>query len=467
MVHQRVFVHEDQKRFAEVSGDTNPLHLDPIQARRMLFGEPVVHGVHLLMWALDSLLAATPGNCRIRSLTASFRKPVFPGERVSIESIPSTGDSASLSITSFGETKANFEVEFYATRTTPNQPHSVSSEVPPADGPETPDGKNLASVEGSLALHLPYDKYLQLFPNLAQRIDSTQASTLLSISRLAGVVFQAVEYEIHLSDNLSSTGSNLYYRVTAFDDRLQHLSVAVESPNLTGTMLAFVRPEPVTQPTCAELGDLVRKDEFAGQDALVVGASRGLGEVAAKLLVSGGATVTGTFNLGKDDAARVNEDIQSAGGEIRFVHLDITQTDLAGFVDDKSLEPTHLYYFCSPKVLDRTGPLSTEILEGLFRIYVTHFIQLVELLAKIRLKRAFYPSHVALDDTPLSMREYLIAKSAGEMACIGLEKSYPDLQIYKPRLPRVSTDQTANILAANSEDAPPLVLNHLQQFCSI
>ena len=257
------------------------------------------------------------------------------------------------------------------------------------------------------------------------------------------------------------------YWVTAFDDRMQRLSIAVESPNLAGTMLAFVRPEPVTQPTCAELDLLVRKDEFADQDALVVGASRGLGEVAAKLLASGGATVTGTFNLGEDDAARVGEDIKSVGGDIRFVHLDITQADLAGFIDDNSLEPTHLYYFCSPKVLDRTGAFSTEILEELFGIYVTHFIQLVDVLARVHLNRAFYPSNVALDDTPLSMREYSIAKSAGEMACTSLEKTYPDLRIYKPRLPRISTDQTASILAANSEDAPPLILKHLQQFSSI
>ena len=467
MLHQRVFVHEDQKRFAEVSGDNNPLHVDPIQARRMLFGKPVVHGVHLLMWALDSLLATTTDNCRIRSLTASFRKPVFPGEQVTIESMPGTGNSVGLNITSFGETKANFEVEFRKTQTIPSKSHSVNSEVPPPSEPGVLTGNNLPPREGSLPLHLPQDEYRHLFPNLAHRIESAQASALLSISRLAGVVFRAIEYEIQLSDNSSATGSNLDYWVTAFDDRMQRLSIAVESPNLAGTMLAFVRPEPVTQPTCAELDLLVRKYEFADQDALVVGASRGLGEVAAKLLASGGATVTGTFNLGEDDAARVGEDIKSVGGDIRFVHLDITQADLAGFIDDNSLEPTHLYYFCSPKVLDRTGAFSTEILEELFGIYVTHFIQLVDVLARVHLNRAFYPSNVALDDTPLSMREYSIAKSAGEVACISLEKTYPDLRIYKPRLPRISTDQTASILAANSEDAPPLILKHLQQFSSI
>ena len=467
MLYQRVFVHKDQKRFAELSGDTNPLHIDPIQARRLLFGEPVVHGLHLLMWALDSLLATTTDKCRIRSLTASFRKPVFPGEQVTINFIPGTGDSVSLDITSSGEIKANFKVEFHTTQIAPDKAQPANPKVPPHGEPEALGGNGLALREGSLPLHLPQDRYQDLFPNLAHKIDPTQASTLLSISRLAGVVFQAIEYEIQLSDNVSGPESNLDYRVTAFDDRMQHLAVAMESPNLAGTMLAFVRPEAVTQATCAELDLLVQKDEFADQDALIVGASRGLGEVAAKLLTAGGATVTGTFNLGEDDSARVGEDIKSVGGDIRFVHLDVTQTNLADFIEHNSLEPTHLYYFGSPRVLDRTGAFSTKILEGLFRIYVTQFIQLVDVLAGLRLKRVFYPSHVALDDTPLNMREYSIAKSAGEMACISLEKTYADLRIYKPRLPRVSTDQTAGILKAIGEDAPPLMLNHLQQFSSI
>src|SRR6266850_1891833 len=50
----RTFSLEDQSAFAALSGDFNPIHVDPLLARRLLFGAPVVHGVALLLWGLES-----------------------------------------------------------------------------------------------------------------------------------------------------------------------------------------------------------------------------------------------------------------------------------------------------------------------------------------------------------------------------------------------------------------------------
>ncbi|HNC74922.1 MAG TPA: MaoC/PaaZ C-terminal domain-containing protein, partial [Elusimicrobiota bacterium] len=41
-----LFDWERQNAFARLSGDANPLHVDPAAARRLLFGRAVVHGVH-------------------------------------------------------------------------------------------------------------------------------------------------------------------------------------------------------------------------------------------------------------------------------------------------------------------------------------------------------------------------------------------------------------------------------------
>ena len=42
---QRRFSIADQRRFADLSGDSNPMHMDPVAARRLLSGQLVVHGV--------------------------------------------------------------------------------------------------------------------------------------------------------------------------------------------------------------------------------------------------------------------------------------------------------------------------------------------------------------------------------------------------------------------------------------
>jgi len=61
---ERVFTETDQKRFASVSGDYNPMHMDALQARRTQAGAPVVHGINLFLWALDSFAQRLPSCLR-------------------------------------------------------------------------------------------------------------------------------------------------------------------------------------------------------------------------------------------------------------------------------------------------------------------------------------------------------------------------------------------------------------------
>ena len=79
------FTQEYQRRFAALSGDFNPMHVDAIAARRTLFGVPVVHGVHLLCWALDSWLGSRgPAKTALERLTANFTRGVLVGEAASV-----------------------------------------------------------------------------------------------------------------------------------------------------------------------------------------------------------------------------------------------------------------------------------------------------------------------------------------------------------------------------------------------
>ena len=41
----KTFTLEDQLEFARFSGDRNPIHIDPVAARRTLTGQCIVHGI--------------------------------------------------------------------------------------------------------------------------------------------------------------------------------------------------------------------------------------------------------------------------------------------------------------------------------------------------------------------------------------------------------------------------------------
>ena len=76
----------DVQTFADVTGDDNPIHIDPVAAASSRFGQPVVHGVLLLGIASKVLGRDFPGSGSVAvSLEAKFLRPVPIGATLTIE----------------------------------------------------------------------------------------------------------------------------------------------------------------------------------------------------------------------------------------------------------------------------------------------------------------------------------------------------------------------------------------------
>ena len=79
----KTFTDDDVRRFVEITGDTNPLHVDDDFAKKTRFGRRVLHGMltaSILSTMVGMLL---PGTGAIyRSQTLLFLRPVFVGETV-------------------------------------------------------------------------------------------------------------------------------------------------------------------------------------------------------------------------------------------------------------------------------------------------------------------------------------------------------------------------------------------------
>ena len=131
--------------------------------------------------------------------------------------------------------------------------------------------------------------------------------------------------------------------------------------------------------------------------------------------------------------------------------------------------PTHLYFFATPFISVPTRwprAFSQALFQRFCDYYVTGFAETVIAARKMSsdLQRVFYPSTVFIDDLPDTMVEYVTAKSAGEALCECMQSHLRKIAIYKPRLPRVATDQVAGLLAVEHEDAVATLLKHLRTF---
>ncbi len=96
---ERVFSQSDFDRFAALSGDDNPIHIDPAYAARTKFGRPVAHGMLLYSMVCAVLESYLPG-ARQLSQTLKFPSATFTGEkvRVQLEVIQIDLDNGNLSL---------------------------------------------------------------------------------------------------------------------------------------------------------------------------------------------------------------------------------------------------------------------------------------------------------------------------------------------------------------------------------
>ena len=240
----------------------------------------------------------------------------------------------------------------------------------------------------------------------------------------------------------------------------------VDAPGMKGQIKAFLRPNPQRQAAFADVSLEVESEEFSAQRALIVGGSRGLGEVTAKLLAAGGAEVVITYYQGEEDARRLVEEIVSHGARASCFQCDISESPhgLLNRVMNHS-KSMYLYYFATPFIFGATkGKFSSQRFATFVEYYVAGFLRTVQTLAdpSTGLQKIFYPSSSAIEELPLDMGEYAAAKMAGEILCEFLQKTKPGLTIHKPRLPRIATDQTVSLLPVSNQDPVSVLLTHLR-----
>jgi len=82
---RRLVSEEDLTKFAELSGDYNPLHMDEEYATKTEFGVRVVHGFLLGAWVSRLVGMELPGaNALLLKESLAFKKPVRIGDEILI-----------------------------------------------------------------------------------------------------------------------------------------------------------------------------------------------------------------------------------------------------------------------------------------------------------------------------------------------------------------------------------------------
>ncbi|HEX3993420.1 MAG TPA: MaoC/PaaZ C-terminal domain-containing protein [Acetobacteraceae bacterium] len=451
-VHRR-FDLNGQTAFADLSGDHNPMHLDLQAARRLLLGGVAVHGIHLLLWALDSVVATGTTWQALDSVRAHFDRPALLGEDIALQW--QTSDEQ-VTVTAHNAVGRVMRLKFNA-RSVPDRPVWDGLRIQPPLVCQEQRMAGLATMSGHLDLVLP-ESFATLFPHLHAAFSPLQAAILLASTRLVGMIcpgrhslFSGLALQFAPT---AATAGALEYAVSRADERVRMVDITLSGSGCCGTLETFLRPEPVAQLSFAALRDAVPRGSFTGQRALVIGGARGLGELTAKLLAIGGADVSITYLNGADDAAAIVTDGSAAGCSLQTLHFDVAAPpgDVAG--PDGGF--THAYYFATPRIV--TGPpvgFAAELLARYLEYYVTGLARSVAWLQSRSVAdlRVWYPSSVFVEQAPPGFAEYATAKACGEALCAQMTTRMSPMQVIADRLPRLATDQTQSLTTQTLEDS--------------
>ena len=449
----------DQRTFAALSGDRNPLHLDPVAARRVAAGEPVVHGMHLLLRMLDARVRRRPAS-DIR-IDATFLHPAVVGEPIGIRV-----DAEGQLVAEAGDALVALVTLDAGREPTPRV--SVRSADRPQPIPPRPRVRSLTDIAAAHGVLAPKTSPAarRAFPAAVRSLGADMVCALASLSALVGMecpgrdsLLSAVRLRIEPHARVP----RIAWRVCRVDRRFGLVRIDVAGDGLAGTVDAFVRPGVVPPPPFSAVAARVRPGEFEGQRALIVGGSRGLGAVTAMLVAAGGGLPVVTYAAGGADAAAIRRTIRDAGHGVETLRLDVTAGDAADVVARavRRFDIADVYFFASPRIFARRGaaPFDAALFDRFAAVFVHAFARVCAAATRDgRALDVFYPSSQAVAEPPTALTEYAAAKAAGESVCRAMERSTEKLRMLVSRLPRVATDQTASIVPAAAADPLDVML---------
>jgi hypothetical protein len=443
-----------QLQFAGLSGDFNPLHTDTEYSRRSQFGSPVVHGIHLLLTALERLSLDYP--IKITAIKAEFRSAVLVGEMFDLY-INRLNNAHRISIYVDNRICANFYLESeHLDCIKELEPQPYESLICKDDFEFSNEaelaGIDKGVVDGSLLSIL--------FPNISRQINRSDIDFLLMITRTVGMKCpgkHALFRSFHWKTGKQEFGEKKTYLVKKFDKRFNILEIEFVSNNITSTVQVKIRPTNVIQPSSDEVQKFVASGEFVGIKALVIGGSRGLGELTARILACGDSKVLITYHKGQSDAEHL---VAALGDAIDLLHFDSQNPSSTALRIMRDFQPTHLFYFATPPIQRQfSTKFNDQLYENFRSIYVTAFEDLIRGLG---IKVSFFPSTTFIDTNQSGFSEYIQAKIDGESLCDELNRMGHS-QVFHQRLPPLVTDQTSETLGTDPYTNIPVLLGLIRK----
>jgi FkbH-like protein len=452
------FNNDDKNFFSKFSRDFNPLHIDDIYSRRLLFGECVVHGCNVVIRALNFFDEDIDQDFKITKINVNFiDKTLYNintkfiikskiNNIIEISCFQNNKKTCFINLQLSKENNENIKLkEYQDTNTSPLQ-------LTKEDIKKKIGDKNSTNIEYDL---INFEK-LYNFKNI-------DYSLLIYISNLSKIVgmhlpgLNSIFTSFKITYNKDNINKNVInYQLNNFNNSILNLTI---NGIYDGEINAVLRPERIKQLSIKNIQ--MTGTEFNNINALVLGGSRGIGELTTKILIAGGASVTFTYNNGITESKDLIDEINSVSIEKKCKSFKFNL--LTDELDINILKKYDIiFYYITPKILPTDNILNTELLHKFNTFYNEKYYNLLLKLSNINKEfQVFIPSTVFIDEYNTHFKEYIFSKSLSEYISKYIENNFKNIKINKIRLKKMNTDQTQSIINNNNSDSDYIYLKEI------
>lgn len=443
--------HEHLQRFADASGDRNPLHIDESFARSTPYGRPICHGALVALAALGAV--DEKALLRVRAVDLQFKQAIFPGDKCTVSVRDSEAAKWRIEVASGGRVAVAVTMTVEeGGASLPSASQHEPRELPPR--PRQYTLEELADLSLEEHYSCPRDALTALAGDLGSaHVPESILVWLAAASYTVGMLVpgrDALFVGARIRRSEAPASDVLRASVSAVDDRtgLVIIDAGLDQADASAqmTLQTFLRPT-VPAPDRSSIAQfLPPSDDFSGRKILVVGASRGIGAALSGAFSMQGATVWAGFAKSVTQAERLRTDFGPDGlRPLQFDAEDITDIRRAFETLRADAGTLDAVVFCAaPPLYDRALDLdaSEPTLEFLHRSFAMVFAPLTESLRMLSPSGSLVVmSSSALDDPPEGWPHYVSAKAALEGLAAYCAR-HSGVRVLIIRAPKTWTDST-------------------------
>ncbi len=469
----------NQKKFSYISKDFNPIHFDKLEARKLLFGKEIVHGINILLTGLNFLYRKKDIRRALR-IECNFFEPLFLEQKVDFFLSFKSKNRIEISVKHKKNILCKFIIYFNSNYKAVSENSNQSIFVKKIERVKIKKlydnnclihKKNRNFKVNSKNFNFGFN-----FPNLKSKFNLAEIKEILCLSYFVGMICPGKnslisKIEINFQPNFDSKKNNhkyLNFRLMRFLKAFNQLNLNFNG-KINGNILAYkyTSPNKYNFKDLKKFSSIKLTDTLKKKKSLVLGGSRGLGEITSKFLILQKCMTYVSYNVGIKDIEKIKKQIdQKYSPFLKFLKLDIFDKKIEKIID-KYKNIDYLFYFASPKILGTSnGKFSKSMFKEYIKFYLHSFKKICAILNKTSKKniKVFYPSTIFISNKNQNFQEYVLAKRLAENELTKFQKKLKKIKIIIYRLPEMNTEQNSKIIGKNDINNFDILIPLIKKF---